>query len=439
MQLTRIAKKKRPGRKKLPAARQALPGLRLISVLLVIWLVVLSAPAIAHDSVGWAVAAEGEVTAIDTSSSSRVLRVRDAIFRGESIKGAEHSRVKIMFLLSASVVTLRERSLLKITDSANTMFLESGKLGYVVFRQFMRPGQVDDIRTTNAIIRTRLGGAVIVESDRTETEDGTAVAVTTVSSLSGTVWAGALGGSLTRLGPGESVRISGGKVEAVRALSIRDIEQALTGLGALGRPASLVEFGVSAGPLRTATSPLQRMGSNAAGGWRLLIDHGKGFERWVGTSLDGCVAADCYYDDVQLLACVRAAKGIVQPSARVACARSPHSATVQYRDTRGRRMATGPVAGRLVVVQAVADTAGWMIMSEASRSGRGRYIQESDSTLALSECETAIDGHIAKLEGSAWACVRLPASEDTQYFDNLGHLMAEGPFAGGMVVYQATD
>jgi hypothetical protein len=91
------------------------------------------------------------------------LRFKDDVFVRDRIATAEKSIVRVL-LGGKALVTVRELSALTITEEAGraTVDLRSGKIAMGVVRRRMRPGEVIEIRTPNAIAAIR-GTVLVVE------------------------------------------------------------------------------------------------------------------------------------------------------------------------------------------------------------------------------------------------------------------------------------
>jgi hypothetical protein len=128
-------------------------------------------------ALGWAQAAEegargvGVVTTLAGRATvaraalaePQPLRFKDDVFVRDRIATAEKSIVRVL-LGGKALVTVRELSALTITEEAgrSTVDLRSGKIALGVVRQRMRPGEVIEIRTPNAIAAIR-GTVLVVE------------------------------------------------------------------------------------------------------------------------------------------------------------------------------------------------------------------------------------------------------------------------------------
>jgi hypothetical protein len=121
---------------------------------------------------------EGNVTARRVALPDPVpLKFKDDIFLQDQVVTGDKSLVR-MLLGGKAVVTVRERSLITITEvpGKSTIDLESGKFSLVIAREKMRPGEEILIRTPNAVAGVR--GSVIVAE-----VESAAGAPTVISSL----------------------------------------------------------------------------------------------------------------------------------------------------------------------------------------------------------------------------------------------------------------
>lgn len=107
------------------------------------------------------------------------LRFKDDVFLRDRISTAEKSIARVL-LGGKALVTVRELSTLTITEetSRSTVDLTSGKIAMGVLRQRMRPGEVIEIRTPNAIAAIR-GTVLVVELIREPGAAGGAARYTT--------------------------------------------------------------------------------------------------------------------------------------------------------------------------------------------------------------------------------------------------------------------
>jgi FecR protein len=115
------------------------------------------------------------------------LRFKDDVFLRDRISTAEKSIVRVL-LGGKALVTVRELSALTITEETgrSSVDLTSGKIAMGVLRQRMRPGEVIEIRTPNAIAAIR-GTVLVVELIRDPRAGGAARYTTKVHVLHGLV------------------------------------------------------------------------------------------------------------------------------------------------------------------------------------------------------------------------------------------------------------
>lgn len=110
---------------------------------------------------------EGNVTAARVALPRPVpLKFKDEVFLRDKVVTGDRSLARLL-LGDKAVVTVRERSSLTVTEvpGRSTVELESGKVGLAVARDRMRPGEIIDIRTPNAIVAVR-GTVAVVEVTR---------------------------------------------------------------------------------------------------------------------------------------------------------------------------------------------------------------------------------------------------------------------------------
>jgi hypothetical protein len=120
---------------------------------------------------------EGNVTARRVALPDPVsLKFKDDVFLQDTVTTGDKSLAR-MLLGGKAVVTVRERSVLKITEvpGRSTIELETGKFALAVAREKMRPGEEIQIRTPNAIAGVR-GTVVITEVNRQTAQLGAAAA-----------------------------------------------------------------------------------------------------------------------------------------------------------------------------------------------------------------------------------------------------------------------
>jgi hypothetical protein len=115
-------------------------------------------------NVGVVTTLAGQVTVARATLPNPVpLRFKDDVFLRDHIATAERSVVRVL-LGGKALVTVRELSALTITEDTgrSTVDLTAGKIAMGVLRQRMRPGEVIEIRTPNAIAAIR-GTVLVVE------------------------------------------------------------------------------------------------------------------------------------------------------------------------------------------------------------------------------------------------------------------------------------
>jgi hypothetical protein len=85
------------------------------------------------------------------------LRTRDDVLLHDRITTREHSLVHVL-LHDRALLTVRELSVLSITEGAARAMvdLRSGKVGLVVARTLMRPGEAVELHTPNVVVAVRL-------------------------------------------------------------------------------------------------------------------------------------------------------------------------------------------------------------------------------------------------------------------------------------------
>ena len=115
-------------------------------------------------NVGVVTTVAGQATVARAALASPVpLRFKDDVFLRDRIATAERSVVRVL-LGGKALVTVRELSTLTVTEDTgrSTVDLTAGKIAMGVLRQRMRPGEVIEIRTPNAIAAIR-GTVLVVE------------------------------------------------------------------------------------------------------------------------------------------------------------------------------------------------------------------------------------------------------------------------------------
>jgi hypothetical protein len=170
----------------------------------------------------------GVVTTLDgTATLSRTalpqgvpLKVRDDVFVSDRIVTGDKSFARIL-LGGKAIVTVRERSVLSITEAPGTSVVDvsTGRVAVAVVKERMKPGESVEIRTPNAVAGIR-GTVVIAEVDQATSQMGPVTSggfTTTITVLKGLIEFRRLDG-LTRqpsgppvpVGALQSIRVTGG-------------------------------------------------------------------------------------------------------------------------------------------------------------------------------------------------------------------------------------
>src|SRR5436309_3093135 len=132
------------------------------------------------EKVGVVTTLEGSVTARRAVLPLPVpLKFKDDVFFRDTITTGDQSLARVL-LGGKSIVTIRERSVVTITESPGRSFisLESGKIGLAVAHERMAPGESVDVRTPNAVVGVR-GTVIVAEVLRTTAQIGAVGAVPT--------------------------------------------------------------------------------------------------------------------------------------------------------------------------------------------------------------------------------------------------------------------
>ena len=106
----------------------------------------------------------GQVTVSRTEATPLPLRFKDEVFLRDRISTAERSLARLL-LDQKALITVRELSELVITEQSgrSTVDLGAGKIAIGVARRRMRPGEIVEIRTQNAVAAIR-GTVVVAEN-----------------------------------------------------------------------------------------------------------------------------------------------------------------------------------------------------------------------------------------------------------------------------------
>ena len=358
------------------------------------------------------------VTRVPASPRTR-LTVRQTLAGNERISVGGASRVRLR-LAGGAVVTLAEGSTVTVAAGDRPgLTLEAGTVVYDAPTGRLPAGQIHEIRTGNAVARLH-DAQVVVEVGYS----AAALTQTRLCVLGGTVSA------LKRWLPSvvlsvvthECLDINGGALGQPSAGSAREINRAraLAGLPAVSAPAL-----VSPPSARLVPRDFPQPGP-----WVLLVDRGDGFVPWVGRPADGYVAGDATYGGMTLGSCDDLAQVVAEEGARLACARAPWETPerpARYRDTQGRVLAEGPLAGRLMVYEPSLPRTAWRLVLLGGPGISGRWTTGDSSRLGLLAC------HERLASASASVCARVTTGPD-DYRDAEGRVLAHGPFAGGLIV-----
>ena len=191
---------------------------------------------------GVVTALEGNVTAQGvTRTAPTSLKFKDDVFHQDRITTGDRSLAR-MLLDGKAVVTVRERSVLTITQQPNRAVVEltDGKFALAVARERMKPGDSIEIRTPNAVAGVR-GTVVIAEVTRTTAQVGAVPAgvVTSFYVLRGSIDASTLGqaGAPTPINPLQQARFAGSAPMNILPISPGQIGQITAGLQPTGKSA----------------------------------------------------------------------------------------------------------------------------------------------------------------------------------------------------------
>jgi hypothetical protein len=137
---------------------------RVIGALLITGAAALSLPSstCAQERVGIVTNLEGTATVARLAlPQPQPLRFKDGVYLHDRITTGERSIVRVL-LGGKATVTARERSVLTITEVPGTSTIElgAGRISVAVSKGLMKPGEVVEIRTPNAV--TAIRGTVVV-------------------------------------------------------------------------------------------------------------------------------------------------------------------------------------------------------------------------------------------------------------------------------------
>ncbi|MFI5326836.1 MAG: FecR domain-containing protein, partial [Candidatus Rokuibacteriota bacterium] len=121
---------------------------------------------LAQEPVGVVTTLAGQATrtASTPGETPSPLRFKDGVFGADTIRTAERSFVR-MLLERKAVLTVRELSVLRITEDATQAVVElkAGGIAFSVARPRLRPGETVLVRTPNAVAAVR-GTTIVVET-----------------------------------------------------------------------------------------------------------------------------------------------------------------------------------------------------------------------------------------------------------------------------------
>ena len=161
----------------------------------------LASSALAGDRVGVVTNIEGTATVARlTRPDAQPLQFKDDVFLRDRITTGERSFVRVL-LGGKATVTARERSVLTITEvpGVATVQLGDGRISVAVSKALMKPGEVIEIKTPNAV--TAIRGTVVVA----EVEPATSGVRSTITILRGLVDVTRLDATASPVGPAVKV------------------------------------------------------------------------------------------------------------------------------------------------------------------------------------------------------------------------------------------
>ena len=125
---------------------------------------------------------EGNVTVTRVALPPQPLKFKDDVFVDDKVATGDRSLAR-MLLGGKAVVTVRERSVLTITEVPGkaTIDLSAGKIAVAVAKDKMRPGESIEIRAANAVAGIR-GTVIVAEVSSTSAQAGG------VGGVTGTFW-----------------------------------------------------------------------------------------------------------------------------------------------------------------------------------------------------------------------------------------------------------
>ena len=165
---------------------------RVAALVPALLLLCVSSPSIAAaqaSKVGVVTTLEGNVTVTRLALPPRPLKFKDDVFVDDKVTTGDRSLAR-MLLGRKAVVTVRERSVLTITDVAGkaTIELSTGTIAVAVATDEMRSGDSIEIRAADAVAGIR-GTVVVAEVSNAPAQPGGGGAAGTFSVLAGQVQA----------------------------------------------------------------------------------------------------------------------------------------------------------------------------------------------------------------------------------------------------------
>ncbi|MFM8552154.1 MAG: FecR domain-containing protein, partial [Nitrospiraceae bacterium] len=171
------------------------------------------------DKAGVVTALAGQAHVVRASLTKPLpLKFKDEVLHRDKINTAEHSIVRVL-LGGKALVTVRELSTLTITEETgrSTVDLQRGAVVAAVARKQMKPGEIIEIRTPNAVAAVR--GTVLAVEVIPPQAGGQGQAVTNLHVLKGLVEVSAPGApssASVSVGAAQSVSVTGNALGQVR-------------------------------------------------------------------------------------------------------------------------------------------------------------------------------------------------------------------------------
>jgi hypothetical protein len=241
---------------------------RLLSLLSALTIAI---PAAAQERVGVATTVVGPVTVTRVAASPTPLKFKDDVFLNDRVATGEQAFAR-MLLGGKAIVTARERSVVTITEvpGLSTIDVVSGRISVAVDKSRMRPGELVEIKTPNAVSGIR--GTIVVA----EVSGG----VSTITVLRGLVdvyrrdpVTGNAVGQATPVSARETVTVNGGVLPGrPRAISVDQARRLSSDFTAPVQPVSSPETMVAdevsrattlIGALTGGTAPSSTPGATA--------------------------------------------------------------------------------------------------------------------------------------------------------------------------------